>query len=93
MKYIISEEQFNKITKTLNESKITQSDVQNLESILNRRLPKNFPFFKKVEIREIDSRGFDNSLYLIGVCYLDFNWILDYWIKFFHDEGKTIKSP
>lgn len=92
MKYIISETQYNRISNILNESTISSSDIQTLESVLNRKLPKKFPFFKKVDLDSIGTRvGGVNTLNFYGTFYLDFNWIFDYWTKFFHDKGNLIE--
>ena len=83
MKYILSETQYNRITKILNESTINPSDIQTLESVLNKKLPKKFPFFKKVDFDSVSLRdGVVNTLNFYGTFYLDFNWIYDYWTKF-----------
>lgn len=92
MKYIISETQYNRISNILNESTISSSDIQTLESLLNKKLPKKFPFFKKVDLESIGTRvGGVNTLNFYGTFYLDFNWIFDYWTKFFQDKGNLIE--
>ena len=92
MKYIISETQYNRISNILNESTISSSDIQNLESVLNRKLPKKFPFFKKVDLESIGTRvGSVKTLTFYGTFYLDFDWIFDFWTNFFHDEGNLIE--
>ena len=82
MKYIITESQFHRLNLSLNEDVSSPSDLKELELVLNKKMIKKFPWFKKINIDSIGhSALMFSTVNFYGTFYVDYNWAHDNWKK------------
>ena len=72
-----------KKSKTLKESKTSQEDYSDIETVINKIIPKSFSWFKKIEIDNISYSEFSNTLTIYGELKVDEEWGAKQWREYY----------
>jgi len=72
-----------KKSKTLKESKTSEEDYSDIETVINKIIPKSFSWFKKIEINNISYSEFSNTLTIYGELKVDEEWGAKHWRQYY----------
>ena len=72
-----------KKSKTLKESKTSKEDYSDIETVINKIIPKSFSWFKKIEIDNISYSEFSNTLTIYGELKVDEEWGAKQWRQYY----------
>jgi hypothetical protein len=72
-----------KKSKTLKESKSSKEDYSDIETVINKIIPKSFSWFKKIEIDNIWYAEFSNTLTIYGELKVDEEWGAKQWRQYY----------
>jgi hypothetical protein len=72
-----------KKSKTLKESKASKEDYSDIETVINKIIPKNFSWFKEIEIDNISYSEFSNTLTIYGELKVDEEWGAKQWRQYY----------
>jgi hypothetical protein len=70
-------------SKTLKESKTSKEDYSDIETVINKIIPKNFSWFKEIEIDNISYSEFSNTLTIYGELKVDEEWGAKQWRQYY----------
>jgi hypothetical protein len=70
-------------SKTLKESKTSKEDYSDIETVINKIIPKSFSWFKKIEIDNISYSEFSNTLTIYGELKVDEEWGAKQWRQYY----------
>jgi hypothetical protein len=70
-------------SKTLKESKTSKEDYSDIETVINKIIPKSFSWFKKIEIDNISYSEFSNTLTIYGDLKVDEEWGAKQWRQYY----------
>jgi len=71
-------------SKTLKESKTSKEDYSDIETVINKIIPKNFSWFKEIEIDNISYSEFSNTLTIYGELKVDEEWGAKQWRQYYY---------
>jgi hypothetical protein len=74
---------WDKRCKTLKESKDSKEDYSDIETVINKIIPKNFSWFKEIEIDNISYSEFSNTLTIYGELKVDEEWGAKQWRQYY----------
>jgi hypothetical protein len=69
--------------KTLKEHWTPEEDYSNIESAINKIIPKSFSWFKEIEIDNISYSEFSNTLTIYGELKVDEGWGAKQWRQYY----------
>ena len=72
-----------KKSKTLKESKDSKEDYSDIETVINKIIPKSFSWFKEIEIDNISYSEFSNTLTIYGELKVDEEWGAKQWRQYY----------
>ena len=72
-----------KKSKTLKESKTSKEDYSDIETVINKIIPKSFSWFKEIEINNISYSEFSNTLTIYGELKVDEEWGAKQWRQYY----------
>jgi len=72
-----------KKSKTLKESKASKEDYSDIETVINKIIPKSFSWFKEIEIDKISYAEFSNTLTIYGELKVDEEWGAKQWRRYY----------
>ena len=72
-----------KKSKTLKESKTSKEDYSDIETVINKIIPKSFSWFKEIEIDNISYSEFSNTLTIYGELKVDEEWGAKQWREYY----------
>jgi hypothetical protein len=72
-----------KKSKTLKESKTSKEDYSDIETVINKIIPKSFSWFKEIEIDNISYSEFSNTLTIYGELKVDEEWGAKQWRQYY----------
>ena len=67
----------------LKESKTSKEDYSDIETVINKIIPKSFSWFKKIEIDNISYSEFSNTLTIYGELKVDEEWGAKQWREYY----------
>jgi hypothetical protein len=70
-------------SKTLKESKDSKEDYSDIETVINKIIPKSFSWFKEIEIDNISYSEFSNTLTIYGELKVDEEWGAKQWREYY----------
>ena len=70
-------------SKTLKESKASKEDYSDIETVINKIIPKSFSWFKEIEIDNISYSEFSNTLTIYGELKVDEEWGAKQWRQYY----------
>jgi hypothetical protein len=70
-------------SKTLKESKDSKEDYSDIETVINKIIPKSFFWFKEIEIDNISYSEFSNTLTIYGELKVDEEWGAKQWRQYY----------